>query len=53
MAIDFLDFSKAFDMVSHQIRIEKLMKHGLNEQIERRIDSWLNRWAQRVLISDT
>ncbi|KAK4831794.1 LOW QUALITY PROTEIN: hypothetical protein QYF61_019224 [Mycteria americana] len=40
--IVFLDFSKAFDTVSHKILKEKLMKYGMDEQTERWIESWLN-----------
>uniref|UniRef100_A0A8C3I2M9 Reverse transcriptase domain-containing protein n=1 Tax=Chrysemys picta bellii TaxID=8478 RepID=A0A8C3I2M9_CHRPI len=43
----FLDFSKAFDTVSHSILASKLKKYGLDEWIE----SWLDRRAQRVVIN--
>ncbi|CAM4603988.1 unnamed protein product [Lepidochelys kempii] len=42
----FLDFSKAFDMVSHSILASKL-KYGLDEWTE----SWIDRRAQRVVIN--
>ncbi|CAM5074460.1 unnamed protein product [Natator depressus] len=47
----FLDFSKAFDTVSHSILASKLKKNGLDEWIIRWIESWLDRWAQQVVIN--
>ncbi|CAM4604225.1 unnamed protein product [Caretta caretta] len=44
----FLDFSKAFDMVSHSILANKLKKYGL---VEWWIESWLDCRAQRVVIN--
>uniref|UniRef100_A0A8C3H626 Reverse transcriptase domain-containing protein n=1 Tax=Chrysemys picta bellii TaxID=8478 RepID=A0A8C3H626_CHRPI len=43
----FLDFSKAFDTVSHSILASKLKKYGLDEWIE----SWLDCRAQQVVIN--
>ena len=43
--IVYLDFSKAFDTVSHKILIEKLMKYGLDEQTGSWIENWLNGWT--------
>lgn len=40
---------KAFDILSHDILIEKLMKHGLGEQVAEWIENWLNGWVQRVV----
>ncbi|GAB0183491.1 mitochondrial enolase superfamily member 1 [Grus japonensis] len=51
--IVYLDFSKAFDTVSHKILLDKLSKYGLDEQIVKCIESQLNSWAQRVVISGT
>jgi len=45
----YLDFSKAFDTVSHNIL--KLRKCGLDEWTVRLIENWLNGRAQRVVIS--
>ncbi|CAM4521142.1 unnamed protein product [Caretta caretta] len=47
----FLDFSKAFDTVSHTILASKLKKYGLDEWMIRWIESWLDRQAQRVVIN--
>ncbi|CAM4649613.1 unnamed protein product [Lepidochelys olivacea] len=47
----FLDFSKAFDTVSHSILASKLKKHGLDEWTIRWIESWLDCRAQRVVLN--
>ncbi|CAM5167636.1 unnamed protein product [Natator depressus] len=47
----FLDFSKAFDTVSHSILAGKLKKYGLDEWTIRWIESWLDCRAQRVVIN--
>jgi len=38
----YLDFSKAFDMVFHNILLRKLRKCGLDEWSVRWIENWLN-----------
>jgi len=48
----YLDFSKAFDTVSHNILLGKLRKCGLDEWLVRWIENWLNGRTQRVVISD-
>jgi len=48
-----LDFSKAFDTVSHNILLGKLRQCGLDEWSVRWIENWLNGRAQRVVISGT
>ncbi|CAM5094043.1 unnamed protein product [Eretmochelys imbricata] len=51
-AVDvFLDFSKAFDTVSHSFLASKLKKYGLDEWTIRWIESWLDCRAQQVLIN--
>ncbi|GAB0202749.1 mitochondrial enolase superfamily member 1 [Grus japonensis] len=45
----YLDFSKAFDTVSHKIPVSKLRKCGLDEWTMRWIENWLNGRAQGIL----
>ncbi|CAM5094575.1 unnamed protein product [Eretmochelys imbricata] len=47
----FLDFSKAFDTVSHSILASKLKNYGLDEWTLRWTESWLDCRAQRVVIN--
>ncbi|CAM5077321.1 unnamed protein product [Natator depressus] len=47
----FLDFSKAFDTVSHSILVSKLKKCGLDGCTTRWVESWLDCWAQWVVIN--
>ncbi|GAB0209844.1 mitochondrial enolase superfamily member 1 [Grus japonensis] len=49
--IVYLDFSKDFDTLSHNILTGKLRKCGLDEWTVRWVENWLNGRAQRVLIS--
>jgi len=49
--VAYLDFSKAFITVSHNILINKLTKHGLGKQTV--IEKWMNIWALRLVISCT
>jgi len=51
MDVVYMDFSKAFDTVSHNILPGKHRKCGLDEWSERWIENWLNGRAQRVVIS--
>jgi len=53
VAVVYLNFSKAFDTVSHYILLGKLRKHGLDEWSVRWIENWLNSRAHRVVISGT
>ena len=47
----YLDFSKAFDTVSHISLLGKLRKCGLDEWSVEWIENWLNGRTQRVVIS--
>ncbi|CAM5088311.1 unnamed protein product [Eretmochelys imbricata] len=47
----FLDFSKAFDTVSHSILVSKLKKYELDECTIRWVESWLDCRAQQVVIN--
>jgi len=49
----YLDFSKAFDTVSHNLLLGKLRKCGLDEWSVRWIENWPNGRAQRVVMSST
>jgi len=45
----YLDFTKAFDTVSHRILLEKLAAHGLDGCTLPWIKNWLNGPARRVM----
>jgi len=47
----YLDFSKAFDTVSHNTLLGKLRKCGLDEWSVKWIENWLNGRTQRVVVS--
>ncbi|RMC10434.1 hypothetical protein DUI87_13239 [Hirundo rustica rustica] len=42
----YLNFSKAFDTISHSILLEKLAAHGLDGCTVGRVKNWLDAWAQ-------
>lgn len=52
-AIDvvYLDFSKAFDTVPHNILVEKLAAHGLDGCTLRWVKHWLDGRAQRAVVN--
>ncbi|GAB0205743.1 mitochondrial enolase superfamily member 1 [Grus japonensis] len=50
-AVVYLDFSKAFDTVSHSILLEKLAAHGLDRCTLRWVKNWLEGRAQRVVVN--
>ncbi|KAK4809567.1 hypothetical protein QYF61_016999 [Mycteria americana] len=47
----YLDFSKAFDSVSHSILLEKLAAHGLDGCTLHQVKNWLEGRAQRVVVN--
>ncbi|KAK4806761.1 hypothetical protein QYF61_005557 [Mycteria americana] len=47
----YLDFSKAFDKVSHSILLEKLAAHGLDGCTLRWVKNWLDGQDQRVVVN--
>ncbi|KAK4810488.1 hypothetical protein QYF61_004268 [Mycteria americana] len=47
----YLDFSKAFEMVSHSILLEKLAAHGLDGCTLLWVKNWLDGRAQRVVVN--
>ncbi|KAK4818184.1 hypothetical protein QYF61_007822 [Mycteria americana] len=47
----YLDFSKAFDTVSHSILPENLVAHGLDGCPLRWVKNWLDGQAQRVVVN--
>ncbi|KAK4818152.1 hypothetical protein QYF61_007300 [Mycteria americana] len=47
----YLDFSKAFDTVSHSILLEKLAAHGLDRRTLHWVKNWLDGQAQRVVVN--
>jgi len=49
----YIDFSKAFDTVSHNIFLGKLRKCGLDQWSAKWIENWLNGRVQSVVISST
>ena len=51
VSVVYLDFSKVFDTVLHNILVEKLAAHGLDGHMLRWVKHWLNGQAQRVVIN--
>ncbi|GAB0180014.1 mitochondrial enolase superfamily member 1 [Grus japonensis] len=53
VGVVYLDFSRAFDTISHNILVSKFRKCGLDEWTAWWVENWLNGRAQRVVISGT
>jgi len=51
VGVVYLDFSKAFNIISHNILLGKLRKCGLDEWSVRWTQNWLNCRTQKVVIS--
>jgi len=47
----YLDFSKAFDTISHSILLEELAVHGLERYMLCWVKTWLDGQAQRVVVN--
>ncbi|GAB0199181.1 olfactory receptor 10A4-like [Grus japonensis] len=47
----YLDFSKAFDTISHSILLEKLAAHGLDGHTLCGVKNWLDGWTQRIVVN--
>ncbi|GAB0184329.1 hypothetical protein GRJ2_000898200 [Grus japonensis] len=47
----YLEFSKAFDTVSHSIFLEKLAAHGLDGCTLCWVENWLDGQAQRIVVN--
>ena len=53
VAVIFLDYSKAFDMVNHEMLVSKLNSFGLSPTAVKLIKSYLHNRTQQVKIKDT
>lgn len=53
VGVVYLDSSKMFDTVSHNVLEMKLRKYGIGEGIVRWTENWLTGRTQRVVISST
>ena len=51
--VAYLDFRKAFDLVSHKHLIYKMSKYGIKGQILKWVEEFLSNRSQRVLIRGT
>ncbi|XP_058032073.1 RNA-directed DNA polymerase from mobile element jockey isoform X1 [Ahaetulla prasina] len=51
--IIYLDFSKAFDKVDHNLLLDKVEKCGLDSTTTRWIRNWLTNRTQRVVLNGT
>ena len=51
--VAYLDFRKAFDLVSHELLIHKMSKYGIEGKILNWVKNWLHDRTQRVVIRGT
>ena len=51
--VAYLDFKKAFDLVSHRHLIHKMSKYGIKHQVLEWVESFLNQRTERVVIRGT
>ena len=51
--IVYLDFSKAFDTVSHSLLLEKLMCYGLDQWSMWYVGNWLTGHTQSVVVNNS
>ena len=51
VSVAYLDFSKVFDTVPHNILVEKLAAHGLDGRTLHWVEHWLDGQAQRVVVN--
>ena len=51
--VAYLDFRKAFDLVSHRHLIHKMSKYGIRNNVLKWVESFLDRRTQRVVIRGT
>ena len=51
--VAYLDFRKAFDLVSHKLLIHKMEKYGIEGQILKWVRNWLQDRTQKVVIRGT
>ena len=51
--VAYLDFRKAFDLVSHELLIYKMSKYGIDGKILEWVRNWLHNQTQRVVIRGT
>ena len=51
--VAYLDFRKAFDLVSHKHLIYKMSKYGIKNQVLKWVEGFLSQRTQRVVVRGT